>query len=206
MSLAQDGGALWSDAAIRDTVAAIVSRSEYSRTLSESVWDRVLRWIGFQIGRLIDWIPQMNIDGKVVIAFAVVLVALLLARAVTSEMARRGTWQRDLGEFSARTPLDSWREAERLAAGGDYMSAAQALCASVLASCARRGEIKLHPSKTTGDYAREMKRRGAVSASGFQTFRSYYDLIVYDRQTCTAGEYNDLLARAQPILAMGRVA
>lgn len=36
----------WSDAAIRDTIAAMASRSEYQRELTTSLASRALRWLG----------------------------------------------------------------------------------------------------------------------------------------------------------------
>ncbi|MFN0097349.1 MAG: DUF4129 domain-containing protein [Gemmatimonadaceae bacterium] len=102
--------------------------------------------------------------------------------------------------------FDPWLEAERLAASGDHLAAAQSLCAALLGACARRGEVVLHQSKTTGDYAREMRRRNAPSLSAFQRFRARYDRVIYDAQACDAAEYAALLSAATPLLQLERAA
>jgi hypothetical protein len=82
--------------------------------------------------------------------------------------------------------------------------AAHYLCIASLAASARRGEVTLHPAKTTGDYARELRRRGAPSERAFQAFRARYDRVVYDLQHCSAEEYARLIEAARPLLARER--
>jgi hypothetical protein len=97
-------------------------------------------------------------------------------------------------------------EAERLAAAGDYVAAAHALCGALLDSYAARGEIRLHRSKTTGDYARELRRRQAPQASAFQTFRRRYDRMVYGSITIDGAEYQELASLARTQLSGQRAA
>ena len=66
--------------------------------------------------------------------------------------------------------------------------------------------MTLHPAKTTGDYARELRRRGAPSERAFQAFRARYDRVVYDLQHCSAEEYARLIEAARPLLARERAA
>lgn len=146
----------------------------------------------------------MGISPWVPVGLALALVLLLALRLAFARRAAAG-WQAEHATDPSRR-TDAWREAERLAAIGDFTAAAHALCAALLASCAARGELRLHPSKTTGDYARELRRRPAPSAAGFQRFRARYDRVIFDLQRCTPEEYAALLAEAQPIILQARAA
>ena len=127
------------------------------------------------------------------------LAGLILARIVVG--AREDALARRPAERARRRrEADPWLAAQRLAADGQFTEAAHALVATLLASCAARGEFKLHVSKTTGDYSRELRRRGSPLAGGFQQFRERYDTLIYGTGTCTAADYASLLGDVRPLL------
>jgi riboflavin biosynthesis pyrimidine reductase len=66
--------------------------------------------------------------------------------------------------------------------------------------------VRLHASKTAGDYARELARRGSPARSAFQQFRRRYDAVIFGAGTCDADEYAALLRDAAPILTRAGVA
>jgi hypothetical protein len=152
----------------------------------------------------IDWLPEMGISPWVPVVLASLLVVLVVVRLATGRRAQ-ASWDVTDGARPARR-ADAWREAERLAAAGDHTAAAHALCEALLFSCAARGELRLHPSKTTGDYARELRRKPAPSAAAFQRFRARYDRVIFDLQRCSPEEYAALLADARPIITERRAA
>ena len=99
----------------------------------------------------------------------------------------------------ATTAGDPWQSAEALAAAGQFTDAAHVLYGATLALLATRGQIRLHVSKTNGDYARELRRRGAAAHGPFRRFGRRYDRIIYGTGTCDAAEYAALLEEARMV-------
>ena len=65
------------------------------------------------------------------------------------------------------------------------------------------GLIRLHDSKTSGDYARELLRRGSSSYASFRRFGALYDRIIYGAGVCDATEYATLFVAARAITTRG---
>jgi hypothetical protein len=192
--------------AVRDSVRAIVRDAAFDRAGQQTLLERIFETLGRWFEALTDLLPALGIGNRVIVVLAVVVLLLVVARIVLRARAQREFWAGDRPEVRGGRRLDPWLESERLAANGAYLEAAHALCAALLAASARRGELTLHPAKTTGDYARELRRRGAASERDFQRFRARYDRVVYDIQRCGAEDYAALLADARPMLARGRAA
>ena len=191
---------------MRDTVREIVGDRLFDRERQQTIVERVFEQLGRWLGALFDLLPSFGIGNKAIVVLAIAVLALVVARIVLRSRAQREFWAGDRHEPRIGRRLDPWLEAERLAGGGAYLEAAHALCAALLAASARRGEVTLHPAKTTGDYARELRRRGAPSERDFQRFRARYDRVVYDAQRCSADEYAALLVDARPMLVKDRAA
>lgn len=185
---------------------AIVRDPAFDRAAQQTLLERIFQTLGRWFEALADMLPALGIGNRVIVLLAVVVLALVVARILLRARAQREFWAGDRPEVRGGRRLDPWVEAERLAASGAHLEAAHALCAALLAASARRGELTLHPAKTTGDYARELRRRGAPSERDFQRFRARYDRVVYDIQRCGPEEYAALLADARPLLARGRAA
>lgn len=101
----------------------------------------------------------------------------------------------------SRAPAaDAWTDAERLARAGEFTAAAHALYGALLARLAAGGEVRVHPSKTAGDYARELRRRASRAQPAFQAFRARYDRVIYGTGRCSADEFAALLLDARPLL------
>jgi len=196
----------WTDAAIRDTLAAIARQPAYQRELTQSIWDRVMRWLLDRIIELFQLVDSTGSGRVITIVVLVLVIGLILVRVAIGISAER-TLRSDPG--GSRVPAGAaamLSDAERLAAGGDYTAAAHALFAALLAASAAQGEIRLHPSKTTGDYARELRRRNAPSLRPFQAFRSRYDRVIYGDLRCGADDYAMLLREARALLAREQAA
>jgi hypothetical protein len=203
--LGQQAGGPWSATQVRDTVAAIAQQADYQRQLGRSLWDRFWSWVFRWIGRFFELFEGSLTTRYLTIALLVLLAVLIVARVVV--ILRAEEERPDLSGGVRRSRMaDPWLEAERLASTGRYTEAAHALLAAVLMSLAARGEVRLHDSKTTGDYARELERSRSSARAAFRTFRRRYDVLIYGAGECTAEEYAALRREAEPALARPRAA
>ena len=64
-------------------------------------------------------------------------------------------------------------------AEGRYEEAAHTLYRGVIMSLGKAERLRVDPSKTSGDYARELRRRGAASLNPFRAFTRRFDVVVY---------------------------
>ena len=198
------GATAWSPAQVQDTINRIVARGAYQRDLSESIISRLLRALFDLVSRLITGAAKLAGTREVVYGVLAVLAVLLIVRLVLDLRAEMA------GQTVARSrrkgvrASDPWGDAERLAQTGHFTEAAHALFGALLGALGARGEVRVHASKTAGDYARELRRRNAPSASRFQHFRARYDQAVYGDGTVSGETYRALLDDARPLIATGR--
>ena len=152
------------------------------------------------ISSILD-LARGSVSGKTVTLVLIALLVLLIVARVfivlRSDSENRGLTPAARRRDRAR---DAWAEAERLAAAGEHTAAAHALFEALVASCAARGEVRLHPSKTAGDYARELAVRSSPAAAPFRLFRVRYDAVIYGEGNVDEVTFTDLLARARPVL------
>lgn len=192
----------WTRAAIHDSVAAIVRQTPYRRDLQRTLFDRIVRWIGELIDRIFAGVRSVPHGRELAVVAAIVLVLLLVGRIVYARRLRaRADEELARSEVDSHGIFDPWREAERLARAGEYTEAAHALYQGVIAGLAKRGLVRAHPSKTSGDYARELRRRGALADTPFRRFGSRYDRIIYGTGVCDEANYRALLDEAGAVLA-----
>ena len=200
MSVVQAPDAIWTRAAIHDTVAAIVKQPAYRRSLGTTLLDRVLGWIADAYSRLVDALGTVP-HGRVVATIAAATVALLVVARIAYASRLRGVSAMSLGSRRGRSVTsDPWREAEQLAAAGQFTEAAHALYRGTVAMLAAHGLVRRHDSKTSGDYARELRRRGAPAYATFRRFGARYDRIIYGTGVCDAAGYDALLTDARTVL------
>jgi Domain of unknown function (DUF4129) len=197
---ATQGEQQWADQAVRDTIAAIARKAAYNRELDQSLWDRLLQFLLDQLRALLEGTTRLPYGRAVVIALVVIAVGLVIARVVMGIRAERAVGAgRSVGATSAENSAQI-AAAERLAAEGDYTAAAHVLFACILATGSARGEFRFHPSKTSGDYARELRRRATTWLSPFQEFRARYDRVIYGDAICSPDDYRVLLQQAQQMV------
>jgi len=194
--------AIWPRAAIHDTVAAIVRQPAYRRGLGTTLLDRVLGWIGDWYSRLVAALGTVP-HGRVVATIAAAAVALLIVGRIAYAARLRGTSGMSIARSRGRraTTADPWREAQELAAAGQFTEAAHALYRAMVAILASQGLVRRHDAKTTGDYARELRRRGSPADAAFRGFGRRYDRIIFGAGACDAAGYDALLADARAVLA-----
>lgn len=196
----------WTDQAIRDTIAAIAEHEAYQRVLSVSIWDKLYRFVKDHVDRLLDAVGASPYGRTIALTLVVLAVGLIVARVMLGVVA-----ERKAGDLVPRRSVDAQNiaqlsEAERLAANGEYTAAAHVLFAIVLSTGSARGEFRFHPSKTSGDYAREIRRRATRWLDPFQNFRRRYDRVIYGDTVCSVDEYRALLTDVQSMLGRERAA
>lgn len=196
----------WTDAAIRDTITAIAKQTGYQRELGQSAFNRVLRWLWDRFEEFLGALKGVPHGREIALVLLVLVILLIIARIVIGVRA-----EENAGRIGARGHAQAGRtvslaEAERLAASGDFTAAAHVLFSALLMAGAARGEFRVHPSKTTGDYVRDLRRKRANWLSPFQSFRSRYDRVIYGEMLCKAEDYDALLSDARNMLARDRAA
>ena len=190
----------WTRAAIHDTVASIVRQAPYRRDVQRTLFDRLVRWFFDLFDRIFYTVRGVPHGREVAVVAAAILVLLIVGRVVYARRLRTSEAEDLLGpQADGRGLPDPWREAERLASAGQFTEAAHALYRSIIAALASRELVRPHASKTSGDYARELRRRNAPAESPFRRFGSRYDRIIYGTGVCDASNYAALVSEARNV-------
>ncbi|HEX5436963.1 MAG TPA: DUF4129 domain-containing protein [Gemmatimonadaceae bacterium] len=196
------------DEAIRRAAAHVFSAPEYNPF---SPLSRVWHWLGHQLLRLLALIgglfPSHSHSPRL---FWVTMAALVVALATAAiELSRR--WRRlrirrameergTAGSGTATHYVDAWRAAQHFAAQGVFTEAAHALYQALLEGVARQGQIRLHPSKTAGDYVRELRGTSSALLDRFRAFAHSYEVVVYGLGTCDRDRFERLWTLAVDIM------
>jgi hypothetical protein len=191
---------------IWSAVDSVFRSAAYNRA---SLWERFWEWVGRMLRDFFSWIaPAFSALRRspplfwAVLILLALLVAAVIARWIYLWRARTALriagapWDGH-GEFPRG---DAWSAAQQLAARGDYTAAAHALYAALLDAGARRRQLELHPSKTTGDYVREVKRRASPIFPSLRDFARAYEFVIYGLGECDRDRYERLLSIARPVV------
>jgi hypothetical protein len=188
----------WSPEAIHEIVSQIAQERGYRRSVVGSVLGRVM----MAILNAFDWLRQAAEKipgGRTTVIVAISLIALLIVGRIllSAEWRDESLIRRRAGAGRAR--IDPWSEAERLAASGDYTAAAHALYQAVLRRLSGSERIRLHSSKTSGDYWRELRRRGSPAAPAFRVFGRRFDRVIFGVGECSRDEFEAMLSEAYAV-------
>lgn len=190
---------------MRDTVRAIVDAAGYRRSIRTSLVERLWLWFSNLLDRMFDAVGALPHGRTIALVAVGVIVVLVAGRIVLA--SRLGVDDLDAdGERRGGARARSLADADRLAAEGSYLDAVHALYRVVLETLARRHGIRLHASKTSGDYVRELRRRGSSAHQPFRQFTRRHDRIVFGFATCDAQGWAMLRADADRVLCMERAA
>ena len=191
---------------IRRAVEAVYGAPVFNRT---SLWDRFWGWVGEMVGRFFSWLfPMFNTLHKSPPLFWAVIIGLgLLTAAVIARWlhlwrARIALRIAGIAWETERAAVrgDAWASAQQLAARGDFTAAAHALYAALLDAGARQNQLRLHPSKTAGDYVREVRKQSSPIFPNFRDFARAYELVIYGFGECNRDRYERLLSLALPVV------
>ena len=196
----------WPARAVHDTVQAVVRDAAFRRSLRRSLADRLLRWLMEWFEKLGKLFKHMPSTRSFTLALVALLVLFVAARIVLSARGRDGGETRATRRRGAQSSDDPWQSAESLIAQGRFEEAAHALYRGVVLALGREERLRLHPSNTSGDYARELRRRGASSLTPFRNFTRRFDIAVYGHGGCDAAALDDLRALSAPFRPKRRAA
>jgi hypothetical protein len=198
------------DSAIRHAVDSVFQNPAFNRY---SLWQKLIGWLNDALARALAWLGGYTARlHESPLAFWTVLTILaaifvgVLGRALYLWRLRGRVGARGLGwEHGAARSFgrDPWRAAEELAAGGNFTDAAHALYAALLEAAARQEQVRLHPSKTVGDYVRELRGRSSTLFARFREFARSYETVIYGIGQCDETRYRRLYALAVPIVRPG---
>jgi hypothetical protein len=196
---AQDSARRWSTDAIHDTVAVIARQPAYSTSIRRSLFGRLLSFLWDRLNdlrELLSGSPGARLTVMVAVALIIILIVARIVVGRRLEDARaRSSGRSGVG----RTRADNWASARELAAAGDYVAACHALYAAVLDDLARTGALRLHSSKTSGDYARELARRGSRAAPSFLAFARQFERIVFGSAAAGVDDFERLASVAERV-------
>jgi hypothetical protein len=196
----------WPAAAVHDTVQAVVRGVAYRRSLQSSLAERLMQWVGDWFRRIFGFLDGAASLRSIVLWVVGLLVLLVIARLVLAARARDADSSAGVRSERSRRGEDPWRAADRLVAEGRFEDAAHALYRGVLASVARTERVRLDPSKTSGDYARELRARRAASLPAFRAFVRRFDAVVYGHGRPDAVSLQELSELASPFAPRARAA
>ena len=196
----------WPADAVHDTVAAVFRTAPFQRDLQATLLARLVRWLGEAfawIARTLEGLP----GGRSAVVWITALVCVAIAaRLLIAARLRDPAAPSRGGPRRAARGQDPWLAAERLAASGDHGAAAHLLYRGVLESLARDVRMRLDPSRTSGDYARELRRTASDVEAIFRAFAQRFDDVVYGHSVIGASEFADLLRLATPLRTRARAA
>ena len=183
---------------MHDTVRAVVRDPAFYRSVRNSFADRLLIWLLDAIERFGKALKHLPSGRSIGLGIVVLLVIFLLARLIIATRqdseARSGTLPRRGGSTSS----DLWLSAEALAESGRHEEAAHAYYRAVISAMGRDERLKLDPSKTSGDYARELGRRNSPALAPFRAFTRRFDAVVYGYEGANAEAVAELQALSAP--------
>ena len=196
------------EAVIADTVAAVFSQGDYARSLRESLFARFLAllyrlWLWFRGLARTD--PGMYWASVIVLTLILVAVVARVAWIIRARQVRAARLAAEAGGRPGAVALrDPWIVAQQEAARGNFTDAAHALYLALLEALARRGQLRLHPAKTIGDYVRELRGKSSGFFDRFREFSRSYEWVVYGLGTCDRERFERLRELAMPILEGAR--
>ena len=205
-SLIQRTPSGWPASAVHDTVAAVARGFEYRRSLRQSLLDRAFLWLADAIERVVTFVRGVPSARAIGLTILGIIVAAIVLRLVIAALARDEGGARSGRRRGVSAGEDPFAAAERLAAEGRFEDAAHALYHGVLLALVRSDRLRLDPSKTSGDYARDLRARGSPSYQPFRDFSRRFDVAVFGHGGCDAALIDDLRRLAAPLTPRARAA
>jgi hypothetical protein len=194
-----------SAAEIRDAVARVFSGGAFDRSATRTLGGVVMDFIGRILARIFDVVSGSPPLRTALVWTGYAIIALVIVRFVYGAVQRGqlSTYRSPADRRGAAAAGNPWLAAPQAAAKGEYTQAAHFLYAALLVAIARRERVRLHPSKTAGDYVRELRRRSSPVFTPFRAFVRAFDFVIYGRGVCDRVQFEQLRAIAAPLLGAG---
>ena len=196
----------WPSSAIHDTVQAVLREPAFRRSTGRSLADRLLMWLLDWLERATPLLRHLPSTRSLGLALIGLLVLFVVTRFVLANRWREGAGMGGSPRRSSSSLGDPWLAADALIAERRYEEAAQALYRGVILSIVRDERLRLDPSRTSGDYARELRRRGATSLVPFRAFTRRFDVAVYGYGGVGDTAVGELRALSAPFRRLVRAA
>ena len=197
-----------SASAVAHAVDTVFRHRAYQRSAQQSLLSDILSWLVQAWGNLID-VAARTPGAGLVITWALYVIAAAIALRLGYAVVRH-YWTTDAFRSVPVGPSDVgslWNAAHAFADRGDYTAAAHALYGAMVRTLMLNGVLHTHPSKTAGDYLRELGHaHRPVLFNAFSQFVRAYEVVVYRDATCDAERYARLYALAEPIVQARREA
>ncbi|HYV97322.1 MAG TPA: DUF4129 domain-containing protein [Gemmatimonadaceae bacterium] len=191
--------------AVRDTIASVFRGGEYDWTNKQTLGSLLFELFSRAVRAVFDLFRGQSALRTAALWTGFALIALLVVRMIylSAQGGRFESRRLRSRSVDALRVTNPWLAAQRAAAEGRYTEAAHFLYAALLQSLARRERLHLHPSKTAGDYARELRRQSSPAVAPFRTFVRAFELVAYGRGECDQPAFERLQSLAQPLLGSG---
>lgn len=183
---------------MHDTVRAVLRDPAFHRSLRRSLADRLLVWMAEWFDRLLKLFQHAPSARSIALVFAGLIALFVIVRLLVGASARDASPGRGARRRGAVSAEDPWAAADALVAAGLFEEAAHALYRGVILSLGRRERLRLDPARTSGDYARELRRRSAASLVPFRAFTRRFDVVVYGHDGATAASVAELRELSRP--------
>ncbi len=184
---------------VRDTIARILQAREYREDVSTTLLARAWEWITRHISDLFAQATRSKGAYILSLLLLAIVIGVSIARAVIVARARRlaAIQQRE----SQVTAAEQLAQSRGLAAQGAWVEAAHLLHAAVVTSLVEQRRVRRHPSKTVGDYGRDLRASGDALSADYASFAQLYDVVAYGDGLCDAPRFARLERLATPLLA-----
>lgn len=183
--------------AVRDTIARILQAREYREDVSTTLLSRAWEWFTRQLGDLFAHATNSRGTYLLSVLLMAVVIAVAIARAVIVARARRIAADR---REALVTSAEQLAQARGLAAQGAWVEAAHLVHAAIVTHLVEQRRVRRHPSKTVGDYGRDLRSAGDPLAVDYATFARIYDEVAYGDGVCDGPRYARLEELAAPLL------
>ena len=191
---------------MHDSVQAVLRDPAFRRSLRRSLADRMLLWLSHGFERVLALMKHLPSSRSFALGFAVLIAAFVVLRVILAARARDDHGERVADKSGGAQRDDPWASADHMASAGRYEEAAHALYRGVILSIGRTERLRLDPARTSGDYARELRRRNAASLGPFRAFTHRFDVAVYGHGRPDATAIAQLRELSTPFRVQARVA
>ncbi len=190
-------------AAVRDTISSIVLERGYRQNLTTTLFSRFWDWFTRLLNDLFTEASGSRGTYLISLSLIAVAIAASIIRTIMVARARREAASRREVPITADEQL---AQARGLSAQGAFVEAAHLLHAAVVTRLVEQKRVRRHPSKTVGDYGRDLRATGDGLWLPYQSFARVYDVVAYGDGLCDSTRYTHLETLAAPMLRSSAVA
>jgi hypothetical protein len=199
-------------------IGSVLARPEYNRVFKEPAvskfWESIKRWFekafawfmgllsnnGAKSGRVFSIVFAC----LVILAF-LVLLAFVVRRLVRSARSRPGADDPEQENYVIPSPKPLIRQAEKLAAAGDYRGAFRCAYLASIAYLDDKGVLRYERSRTNWEYLRQLAEGGHDSIrADLRPLTLDFDRKFYGRELCAEDDYLRAVATFKKLSAEAR--